>query len=73
MTIDLNQWHHDAHQVTGAMALKFNSATPADLIRWAAALRKLAVAGHSIQVARIICLYLLELLSNRTTAAPLAR
>jgi plasmid maintenance system antidote protein VapI len=41
-TIDLNRLHHAAHQITGDMALKFNKAVPADLERWAAALRALA-------------------------------
>ena len=40
--IDLNDWHHALHQVTGDMALKFNGATTADLARWAEALRKVA-------------------------------
>lgn len=40
--IDLNRLYHDAHLVTGAIALRFNKATPADLERWAAALRTLA-------------------------------
>ncbi len=40
--IDLNRMHHAVHQVSGDMALKFNSAAPADLERWAAALRLLA-------------------------------
>jgi hypothetical protein len=42
--IDLNQLHHAAHQITGDMAVKFNTAAPADLERWAAALRTLADA-----------------------------
>ena len=40
--IDLNDWHHALHQVTGDMALKFNGATTADLARWAEALREIA-------------------------------
>ncbi len=40
--IDLNAWHHALHQVTGAMALHFNSASTADLRRWAAQLRAVA-------------------------------
>lgn len=40
--IDLNQRHRAVHQVTGEMALRFKKATPADLERWAAALRTLA-------------------------------
>jgi hypothetical protein len=35
MVIDLNVWHHAIHHVTGAMALRFNRATPADLAQWA--------------------------------------
>ena len=42
MTIDLNKWHHDVHQVSRGMALKFNKATAADLERWAKALRGIA-------------------------------
>jgi hypothetical protein len=42
--IDLNQWHHAVHQITGDMALRFNRATAADLERWAEMLR--AVAGE---------------------------
>jgi endogenous inhibitor of DNA gyrase (YacG/DUF329 family) len=41
-TIDLNRWHHAVHQVSGAMALRFNKATPADLAEWAEMLRKIA-------------------------------
>jgi hypothetical protein len=40
--IDLNAWHHALHQVTGAMALKFNRATPHDLERWAEMLQAVA-------------------------------
>jgi hypothetical protein len=40
--IDLNCWHHAIHRVTGAMAVKFNRATPADLERWARMLRIVA-------------------------------
>jgi hypothetical protein len=40
--IDLNPLHHAAHQITGDMAVRFNRATAADLMRWAAALRALA-------------------------------
>jgi hypothetical protein len=40
--IDLNQWHQELHQVTGDMALRFNSATAADLERWAKMLREVA-------------------------------
>jgi len=40
--IDLNTWHHGIHQVTGNMATRFNRATPADLEKWAKALRKIA-------------------------------
>jgi hypothetical protein len=29
--IDLNEWHRAIHRVTGAMALRFNKATAADL------------------------------------------
>jgi hypothetical protein len=35
--IDLNGWHRSLHEITGAMAVKFNKATPADLERWARA------------------------------------
>ena len=42
MTVDLNKWHHDVHQVSGGIALKFNKATVADLARWARALRVIA-------------------------------
>jgi endogenous inhibitor of DNA gyrase (YacG/DUF329 family) len=41
-TIDLNKWHHAIHQVTGDMALRFNSVTAKDLARWAAKLREVA-------------------------------
>jgi hypothetical protein len=44
MTIDLNAWHFDLHQVTGNMATHFNRATPEDLQKWAKALR--AIAGE---------------------------
>ena len=40
--IDLNQWHRGLHQVTGDMALRSNSATAADLERWAKMLREVA-------------------------------
>ena len=40
--IDLNEFHHDVHQISGAMALRFNRATPADLRYWAAKLHALA-------------------------------
>ena len=42
MTVDLNRWHHDVHQVSGGIALKFNKATVVDLARWARALRGIA-------------------------------
>jgi endogenous inhibitor of DNA gyrase (YacG/DUF329 family) len=42
MTVDLNKWHHDIHQVTGGMALHFNRATAVDLRKWAAKLRTVA-------------------------------
>jgi hypothetical protein len=45
--IDLNVWHHAIHQVTGAMALRFNRATPADLQTWACQLRAVAEAMES--------------------------
>jgi endogenous inhibitor of DNA gyrase (YacG/DUF329 family) len=48
--IDLNDWHHAVHQVTGGMALRFNRATTADLERWAAMLR--AVDDEMEAVAR---------------------
>jgi hypothetical protein len=41
-TFDLNRWHRAIHKVTGSMALCFNKATPADLERWAKALREVA-------------------------------
>jgi len=41
-TIDLNEWHHAIHQVTGDMALRFNRATTGDLRRWAKMLRHVA-------------------------------
>ena len=34
--------HHAIHRIGGSMALKFCRATPADLERWAKALRALA-------------------------------
>jgi hypothetical protein len=40
---DLNAWHHAVHQVTGAMALRFNRASAADLQRWAVMLRAVAM------------------------------
>lgn len=39
---DLNKWHHDIHQITGDMALRFNGATAADLVRWAKVLCEVA-------------------------------
>jgi hypothetical protein len=42
VTINLNNWHHGIHQVTGDMALRFNKATTADLERWAEILREAA-------------------------------
>lgn len=42
MTIDLNKWHHDVHQISGSIALKWCRATPADLKQWAKALRTIA-------------------------------
>jgi endogenous inhibitor of DNA gyrase (YacG/DUF329 family) len=42
--IDLNSWHRGLHMITGAMALRFNRATPADLEKWAKALK--AIAGE---------------------------
>ncbi len=42
MTIDLNEWHHAVHQITGDMALRFNKATATDLKRWARMLRTVA-------------------------------
>jgi endogenous inhibitor of DNA gyrase (YacG/DUF329 family) len=54
--IDLNRWHHVIHQVTGAMALRFNRAAAIDLERWAKMLRAVAdemevaaVAAHEIE------------------------
>jgi hypothetical protein len=41
--IDLNNLHRAIHQVTGSMALRFNRATPADLMKWAEMLRAVAV------------------------------
>jgi hypothetical protein len=40
MPIDLNRWHHAVNQVSGSMALRFN--TIADLAHWARALRTIA-------------------------------
>jgi predicted Zn-ribbon and HTH transcriptional regulator len=40
--IDLNICHHALHRVTGSMATHFNRATPEDLTRWVAMLRKVA-------------------------------
>jgi hypothetical protein len=48
VTIDLNLWHRAIHQVTGAMALRFNGATPADLERWARMLREVAVGMEAV-------------------------
>jgi hypothetical protein len=42
VTFDLNRWHHAVHQVTGDMALRFNTVTAKDLARWAAILREVA-------------------------------
>jgi endogenous inhibitor of DNA gyrase (YacG/DUF329 family) len=42
VAIDLNHWHHQLHQITGGMALRFNKATPADLKEWATALHTVA-------------------------------
>lgn len=47
--IDLNKLHHSLHQVSGAMALRFNRATVTDLRQWAEALR--TVAGEMEAVA----------------------
>jgi hypothetical protein len=44
--IDLNVWHHAIHQVTGDMALRFNTATIADLQRW---IRKLWAIADEMQ------------------------
>jgi endogenous inhibitor of DNA gyrase (YacG/DUF329 family) len=41
-TIDLNEWHHAIHGVTGDMAVRFNRATIDDLKRWARMLRAVA-------------------------------
>jgi hypothetical protein len=53
--VDLNLWHRAIHQVTGAMALKFNRATPTDLAQWAKMLRAVAeemekVAGEGASI-----------------------
>jgi hypothetical protein len=40
--IDLNRWHHALHEVTGDMAIRFNTATIDDLKRWAGILRVIA-------------------------------
>jgi hypothetical protein len=32
--IDLNDWHHAIHRVTGEHGLRFNRATAVDLQRW---------------------------------------
>jgi hypothetical protein len=57
MVIDLNEWHRAIHQVTGAMALRFNRATPSDLAQWAKMLRTVAqemesVAGQDGQIVK---------------------
>jgi hypothetical protein len=46
--VDLNQWHHAIHQVTGEMALRFNKATAADLARWAGMLRAVATGMEAV-------------------------
>jgi hypothetical protein len=50
--IDLNGWHHAIHQVTGDMALRFNTATVTDLEHWARMLREVAqemeAAAHEV-------------------------
>jgi hypothetical protein len=40
--IDLNGWHRQLHQVTGAMAVRFVKATPDDLRTWSVTLRGIA-------------------------------
>jgi hypothetical protein len=42
MVIDLNVWHHQLHQTTGAMAVRFNKAGAEDLWRWAEELHRIA-------------------------------
>ena len=42
MAIDLNVWHHQLHQTTGVMAVRFNKAGAEDLRRWAEALHRIA-------------------------------
>jgi endogenous inhibitor of DNA gyrase (YacG/DUF329 family) len=42
VTIDLNRWHHQLHQTTGSMALRFNEAGAGDLWRWAEELHRIA-------------------------------
>jgi hypothetical protein len=42
MAIDLNVWHHQLHQTTGAMAVRFNKAGAEDLRHWAEALHRIA-------------------------------
>jgi endogenous inhibitor of DNA gyrase (YacG/DUF329 family) len=42
VTIDLNRWHHAVHQVTGAMAVRFNKAGAEDLRCWAEELHRIA-------------------------------
>ena len=39
---DLNAWYYAIHQVTGAMASRFNKATAADLESWAKVFREVA-------------------------------
>jgi nucleoside phosphorylase len=51
MTIDLNAWHHAIHQVTGAMATRFNRAKPEDLAKWAKALKAIAEEMEAVAVA----------------------
>ena len=42
MVIDLNVWHHQLHQTTGAMAVRFNKAGAEDLRCWAEDLHRIA-------------------------------
>jgi hypothetical protein len=48
VTIDLNLWHRAIHQVTGAMAVRFNSATPSDLAQWARMLQAVAAEMEAV-------------------------
>jgi hypothetical protein len=42
--INLADWHKRLHEVSGAMALRFLTATPSDLIAWSWELHSIATA-----------------------------